>query len=452
MDTLFGLSHNASLLIYAAVTIVGLIFLIGKYKLNPFIALIIAGLFMGLISGMKLGDIAKSYQTGVGNVLGFIAIVLGLGTMLGKLMAESGGAERLANTMVRVFGEKRVHWVMMIVAFICGIPVFLQVGVVLLIPLVFTLAKKTGTSLIKIGIAMVAGLSVVHSLVPPHPAAMAAVGILHADIGKTILYALIVGLPSAVIAGPLFSSWISKRVHVEPSKELMEQFSVSENKNLPGFGITLFTILLPIILMLITTVVDFLVAEGNLFRTWIDFIGTPITSLLIALLVAMYTFGISRGVTLDRLGKITNDCLAPTASIILIIGAGGGFNAILGASGVGDAIAAYATSANISLLFLGWIIAGLIRASVGSATVAMTTAAGIVAPIAATVPGVNLELLVLATGSGSIMLSHVNDSGFWLIKEYFNMSVSQTLKTWTAMETILSVVSFGFILILSLFV
>jgi GntP family gluconate:H+ symporter len=401
---------------------------------------------------MKLGDIAKAYQTGVGNVLGFIAIVLGLGTMLGKLMAESGGAERLAGTMVRVFGEKRVHWVMMFVAFICGIPVFLQVGVVLLIPLVFTLAKKTGTSLIKIGIAMVAGLSVVHSLVPPHPAALAAVGILHADIGKTILLSLIVGLPSAAIAGPIFSSWIAKRVHVEPSKELMEQFSVAETRNLPGFGITLFTILLPIILMLITTVVDFTVPEGNVFRMWIDFIGTPITSLLIALLVAMYTFGFSRGLTANRLAKITNDCLAPTASIILIIGAGGGFNGVLTASGVGDAIAAYATSAHISLLFLGWIIAGLIRASVGSATVAMTTAAGIVAPIAATVPGTNLELLVLATGSGSIMLSHVNDSGFWLIKEYFNMSVADTLKTWTAMETILSFVSFGFILILSLFI
>ncbi|QYR22789.1 GntP family permease [Paenibacillus sp. sptzw28] len=452
MDTLFGLSHNASLLLYAAISIAGLIFLIAKFKLNPFIALIIAGLFMGLVSGMKLGDIAKAYQTGVGNVLGFIAIVLGLGTMLGKLMAESGGAERLAGTMVRVFGEKRVHWVMMVVAFICGIPVFLQVGVVLLIPLVFTLAKKTGTSLIKIGIAMVAGLSVVHSLVPPHPAALAAVGILHADIGKTILLSLIVGLPSAAIAGPLFSSWIAKRVHVEPSKELMEQFSVSETKNLPGFGITLFTILLPIILMLITTVVDFTIPEGNVFRMWIDFIGTPITSLLIALLVAMYTFGFSRGLTANRLAKITNDCLAPTASIILIIGAGGGFNAVLTASGVGDAIAAYATSAHISLLFLGWIIAGLIRASVGSATVAMTTAAGIVAPIAATVPGTNLELLVLATGSGSIMLSHVNDSGFWLIKEYFNMSVAETLKTWTAMETILSFVSFGFILILSLFI
>lgn len=452
MDTLFGLSHNASLLIYAAVSIAGLIFLIGKYKLNPFIALIIAGLFMGLVSGMELTEIAKSYQAGVSSVLGFIAIVLGLGTMLGKLMAESGGAERLAKTLVNVFGEKKVHWVMMIVAFICGIPVFLQVGVVLLIPLVFTLAKQTGTSLIKIGIAMVAGLSVVHSLVPPHPAAMAAIGILQADLGKTILYALIVGLPSAAIAGPIFSNWISKRVHVEPSKELMEQFGESGKTNLPGFGITLFTILLPIMLMLFTTIIDFILPATNTFRMWVDFIGNPITSLLIALLVALYTFGFSRGMTREQLSKMTNDCLAPTASIILIIGAGGGFNAILTASGVGKAIADYATGANISLLFLGWIIAGLIRASVGSATVAMTTAAGIVAPIAATVPGTNLELLVLATGSGSIMLSHVNDSGFWLIKEYFNMTVSQTLKTWTAMETILSFVSFGLILLLSLFV
>lgn len=449
---MFGLSENVSLLLYAAICILGLIVLIGKFKLNPFIALVIAGLSMGLLSGMKLNEIVTAYQTGVSGIMGTIAIILGLGTMLGMLMADSGGAERIARTMIDKFGHKNVHWIMMVVAFICGIPVFLQVGVVLLIPLVYTLARQTGTSLIKIGVAMVAGVAVVHSLVPPHAAAMAVIGILKADVGKTLIYSFIVAFPAAIVAGPLYGSWIAKRVSPPVSPELMEQFGggSDEQKKLPGFGITLFTILLPIILMLVKTAVDLSLPEENAVRQLMSFVGNPTTSLLISLIVAMFTFGYARGMTGEKMSNLLNDCLAPTASILLIIAAGGGFNAVLVASGVGDAIAVYASAMNMSLLVLGWAIAGLIRVSIGSATVAMTTAAGIVGPIAVMTPGTNLELLVLAIGSGSIMLSHVNDSGFWLVKQYFNMSVSDTLKTWTVMETILSFVSFAMVLLLSL--
>src|SRR6478735_5427624 len=434
MNSVFGLSHEASLLLYAIVSIVGLIFLIAKFKTNPFVALIVAALFMGLISGMKLPDIVTAFQEGVASVLGFIAIVLGLGTMLGKMMAESGGAERIARTLIKVFGEKNVHWAMMVVAVICGIPVFFQVGVVLLIPLVFVIAKHTGTSLIKIGLSLIAGLAVVHSLVPPHPAAMLAVDIFKADLGKTILYSLVVAFPAAAVAGPIYGSFISRRVHVEPTGEIMEQFTESKHKDLPGFGITLFTILLPVLLMLLATITGFVYPETSTIRYVTNFIGSPIVALLISLVFAFYSFGFARGYNKDDLLKFTNECLGPVASIILIIGAGGGFNKILTASGVGDAIA------------------GLIRAAVGSATVAMTTAAGIVAPIAATMPNVSPELLVLATGAGSVMLSHVNDSGFWLIKEFFNMSVAQTLKTWTVMETILSFAAFAMVLILDIFI
>ncbi|WP_411346351.1 GntP family permease [Paenibacillus sp. WLX1005] len=452
MYAVFGLSHNASLLLYAAISIIGLIVLIARFKMNPFIALILGAVFMGLIAGMPLKDIVSSFQEGVASVLGFIAIVLGLGTMLGKLMAESGGAERIANTMVRVFGEKNVHWAMMVVAVICGIPVFIQVGIVLLFPLVFVIAKKTGTSLIKIGISLLAGLAVVHSLIPPHPAAMLAVGIFSADVGKTIFLALIVSIPAAAIAGPLYGSWISKRIVVQGSSELMEQFTETKQKELPGFGITLFTILLPVILMLISTVVSLILPETNMFRQVVDFIGSPVIALLIALLFSLYSFGYARGFNSKQLLTFTNDCLGPVASIVLLIGAGGGFNKILTASGVGDAIAAFAQTAHLSPLLLAFLIAGLIRAAVGSATVAMTTAAGIVAPIAVTMPGVSPELLVLATGAGSIILSHVNDSGFWIVKQYLNLSVPDTLKTWTVMETLLGFVAFGIVMILSVFV
>ncbi|SIS02432.1 gluconate permease GntT [Peribacillus simplex] len=452
MDSIFGLSHNVSLLLFAVIAIVGLIVLIAKFNMNPFVALIVAALFMGLISGMKMPDILTAFQEGVAGVLGFIAIVLGLGTMLGKMMAESGGAERVARTLVKVFGEKNVHWAMMVVALICGIPVFFQVGVVLLIPLVFVIAKHTGTPLLKIGLSLVAGLAVVHSLVPPHPAAMLAVGIFEANLGKTIFLSLLVALPAAALAGPIYGSYISKKIKVEPTGELVEQLTESKHKDLPGFGITIFTILLPVILMLFATIVDLRYPAENSFRQVVDFIGSPVVALLISLLFSFYSFGFARGSSGKDILKFTNECLGPVASIVLLIGAGGGFNKVLTASGVGEAIAELATAAHLSPIVLAFMIAGLIRAAVGSATVAMTTAAGIVAPIAALTPGVSPELLVLATGAGSIMLSHVNDSGFWLIKEFFNMSVIQTLKTWTVMETILAFAAFGMVLILDLFI
>jgi gluconate:H+ symporter, GntP family len=451
MDSLFGMSHEASLLIYAIISILGLILLIAQFNVNPFVSLIIAALFMGLVSGMELPAILTAFQEGVAGVLGFIAIVLGLGTMLGKMMAESGGAERVAKTLVKVFGEKNVHWAMMVVALICGIPVFFQVGVVLLIPLVFVIAKHTGTSLLKIGLSLVAGLAVVHSLVPPHPAAMLAVGIFEADLGKTIFLAMIVALPAAAVAGPLYGSYISKKIKVEPTGDLVAQFTKTEREDLPGFGITIFTILLPVILMLFATIVDLNFAPENNFRQIVDFIGSPVVALLLSLLFSFYSFGFARGFTSKDIVKFTNDCLGPVASIVLLIGAGGGFNKVLTASGVGDAIAQFSADANLSPIVLAFLIAGTIRAAVGSATVAMTTAAGIVAPIAATMPGVSPELLVLSVGAGSIMLSHVNDSGFWLIKEFFNMSVPETLKTWTVMETILSFVAFGMVLLLDVF-
>ncbi|OXM85074.1 GntP family permease [Paenibacillus rigui] len=432
--------------------IVVLLLLITWAKLNPFVALIITAIGTGLAAGMPLAKIITAVKDGMGGTLGFLAIVLGLGTMLGKMMAESGGAERIAKTLINAFGEKQVHWAMMLVGFIVGIPVFFQVGFVLMIPLIFTIGRATGLSLVQIGIPLIAGLSVVHGLVPPHPAAMAAVGIFKADVGKTILYSLIVGFPTAIIAGPLYGKFVGSKIFKSVPKELGDQLLNSdENRILPGFGITIFTILLPVLLMMAASWSTVNLAPGTA-RTSFEFIGDPVVSLLVSTLFSFFSLGFFRGMNRETILKLTNDCLAPTASILLVIGAGGAFNKVLLESGIGKAIADWASTSAISPLVLGWLIAALIRVATGSATVSMMTAAGIVAPIAAAMPGVSPELMALSTGAGSLILSHLNDSGFWMFKEYFNMSIKETLLTWTLMETIISVVALLLILLLNTFI
>jgi len=449
MTPAFASAPDSALLLYALLAVVALVVLIAKFKVHPFVVLIAVSIGMGLAAGMPLGAITKAFQDGVGTSLGFIAIVVGLGTMLGKLMAESGGAARIATTLISLFGGKYVHWAIMCVAFIVGIPVFFQVGFVLLIPLVFTIARQTGTSLVKIGLPLVAGLSVVHGFVPPHPAAMLAVVAYNADVGLTILYAMLVGLPTAALAGPVYAAWIAPRITLPDVNPMAEQFRTDSARPMPGFGITVFTVLLPVLLMLCASTGEVTLDATSPLRHALAFIGSPIISLLVALIFAWFSLGTSRGFSRDDLLKFCNDCLAPTATILLVIGAGGGFNRVLIESGVGRAIADVATTARVSPILLAWTVAALIRVATGSATVAMTTAAGIVAPIALLTPGTPPELLVLATGAGSLMLSHVNDSGFWLIKEFFNMTVAQTLRTWTVTETIVGVAGLAFTLMLS---
>jgi GntP family gluconate:H+ symporter len=444
------MTTDTRLLLYAFGAVTALIVLIARFKWHPFVALIVVSLAMGVSAGMPAGAAVKAFQDGVGNVLGFIAIVVGLGTMLGKMMAESGAAARIATTLIGLFGERRVHWAIMVVAFIVGIPVFFQVGFVLLVPLVFTIARRTGMSLIKIGIPLVAGLSVVHGLLPPHPAAMLAVGAYNADVGLTILYGLLVGLPTAALAGPIFAVWIAPRIILPAENPLARQFEGDPAQETPGFGISLFTVLIPVILMLLASAGDLALDSASPIRSALHFIGHPIVALLIALLFSFWSLGRARHFTGEEVLKFCNDCLGPTATILLVIGAGGGFNQVLVQSGVGRAIADVALGSHASPLLLAWTVAALIRVATGSATVAMTTAAGIVAPIALATPDTNAELLVLATGAGSLVLSHVNDAGFWLIKEFFGMSVSQTLKTWTVAETIIGVAGLAFTMLLSL--
>ncbi|MDR3772997.1 MAG: gluconate:H+ symporter [Terracidiphilus sp.] len=439
--------HSLFLISAAFVAVVGLIVLITVFKLNPFITLLLTSLALAVATGMPLATVVHSFEAGVGGTLGHIAIIVALGTMLGKMMAESGGADQIAHTLIRFFGEKRVHWAMMVIGLVIGLPAFFEVGFVLLIPIAFTVARRTRTSLILVGLPMVAGLSVVHGLVPPHPAALLAVTIYKADVGRTIFYALLVGIPTAVIAGPLYAKVIAPHIHLPAENPMAAEFVDHGNEqSLPGFWLTLFTILFPVILMLAGSWADGISTPKSAVNEGLHLIGNDDMALLIGVLLSFFTLGRMRGFTRATILRFSNECLAPTAMITLLVGAGGGFGRILQDSGVSLAIIGVAMRSHVPLLLLAWLLAAAMRLATGSATVAMTTAAGIVAPIALHAGGVHPELLAIATGAGSLIFSHVNDGGFWLVKEYFNMSVADTMKTWSVCETIISVTALVFTL------
>ncbi|MDR3739565.1 MAG: gluconate:H+ symporter [Terracidiphilus sp.] len=439
--------HSIFLLVSALVAVVCLVLLIAVAKLNPFITLFLTSLGLGIVAGMPASSLVHSFEAGVGSTLGHIAVVVGLGTMLGKMMAESGGADQVAETLIRLFGVKRVHWAMMLIGLVVGLPAFFEVGFVLLIPIVFTVVRRTGKSLLLVGLPMVAGLSVVHGLVPPHPAALLAVTIYKADVGRTIFYALLIGVPTAVIAGPLWAKFIAPRVHLTGENPMAADFEEhGEERSLPGFGLTLGTILLPVMLMLVGSWAEMVSAPGTGLNQALHFIGNDDIALLIGVLVAFFTLGRQRGFSRETILRFTNECLAPTATITLLVGAGGGFGRVLQESGVSQALIGVALASHVPLLVLAWMLAAMLRLATGSSTVSMSTAAGIVAPIALASPGVHPELLAIATGAGSLIFSHVNDGGFWLVKEYFHMSVAETLKTWSVLETIIAVAGLGFTL------
>jgi GntP family gluconate:H+ symporter len=454
------MAHNTVLLLCALVSVLGLVVLIARFKLNAFVALVLASIFVGVCSALTLPrpeawphlqGIGRAFGEGVGNVLASVAMVVGLGTILGKLLAESGGAEVVARWLIGRLGKERMHWAMLLIAFLVGIPVWFTVGLVLLVPLLFTLVKESGKPMLLLGIPLLAGLSAAHSLVPPHPGPLAAIGILHADMGRTILYSLLIGFPTAVVGGPVFAKFITRYVVVAPGELAVQLSEKSERKRLPSLGMTVFTILLPVGLMMAASAADLVWDQRtpapawldwigrNPARAWLDLIGHPTVAMLIAVLLAFHSFGTALGFQKETLLKFTNDCLASVAMVLLVVGGGGGFSKTLEYCGVGRAITASLGGAQFSPLVLGWLIACLLRLATGSATVSITTAAGIMAPVVTGLRGVNLELLVIAMGAGSGIFSHLNDGGFWFVKEYFNMTVPQTLKTWTVLTTIKSV-------------
>ncbi|EAX48891.1 gluconate transporter [Thermosinus carboxydivorans Nor1] len=433
-----GTTAALMLVLFAAIGLI--IFLIMKVRLHAFVTLIVACMFVGFATGMPLAKIGASIEAGMGSTLGFLATILGLGTILGKMLEVSRGAERLARTLINVLGKQRAGWAMMIVGFIAGIPVFFQVGFVLLIPLVFSVAVETGLSMVAIGIPMAVSLITVHCILPPHPAAMAIAGSLKADVGRIIMYGIIVGFPAAIIAGPLWANLVGNKFEFKLPDHLQKRERVSDNE-MPSFGITLFTVLLPLLIMVSKTIIELNAPKNAPYMSAVNFIGNPVTALLISALFAYYTLGLARGFSMKQILSFTDQCFGPVAGILLVIGGGGAFNKVLIDSGLGNELAKVLTGLSMNPIILAWLVAVVMRFSVGSATVAMMTAVGIVMPVLKAYPGLDPALIAVAIGAGAISFSHVNDSGFWIVKEFFGLSVTDTLKAYTSATCIAAVVA-----------
>ncbi|MCM3772146.1 MULTISPECIES: GntP family permease [Priestia] len=437
------------LLLVTCLAIVIVVLGVSWWKWHAFISLTVASLFLAIMSGLSMDKIVGAYETGVGSVLGHLVGILALGTILGKMMSDSGAGMQVAEFFIRFFGIKKLPWAMLFAGFIIGIPVFFEVGIVILLPLVISIHKTTRQNILLIALPVIAGLSIVHGLVPPHPGAMTAIGIYNADLGRVLLYSLVIALPAAIVAGPVFAKWVHKRVIPEGEPELIRVSTSSEK--LPKTGISFFIILLPVLLMVLSVMAPYIPLSSFLTKFFV-FIGSPVIALLISCFAAFYLLGMRQGMKKNVIKKLVEESLLPVGSIILIIGAGGGFKQILIDSGVGTSIAQMSEQLSLSPIVLAFMVAGLIRIATGSATVALTTAAGIVSPIIVHMSGVNLELLVIATGAGSLMFSHVNDAGFWLVKEYLGLTVKETFKTWTVLETLLSFIAFGGVLLFDIFI
>lgn len=436
-------------LIIVLIGILILFLLIAKFKLNGFLAFVLVALFVGIAEGMEPVAVVESIQKGIGSILGFLVLILGLGAMLGKLVADSGAAQRITTQLVGKFGKKNIQWAVVLTGFIVGIPMFYSVGFVILVPLVFTIAAATGLPLIYVGLPMLASLSVTHGYLPPHPAPTAIAATFNADIGKTLLYGILVAIPAIIVAGPLLSRTM-KHIKAKPL-EAFANPKILKDDEMPGTANSIFTALLPVLLIALAAAVDLLLPDDNGVKNIIVFLGNPVMAMLISVLVALYTLGLGRGKSMKTVMDTLASAVTGITMVLLIIAGAGALKQVLIDSGVSDYIGRLLEGSAISPLILAWLIATVIRVCVGSATVAGLTAAGIVLPLAQG-SAVSAELMVLAIGSGSLMLSHVNDSGFWLFKEYFGLSLKDTLKSWTVMETTVGVMGLLGVLVLNSFI
>ncbi|MET8978697.1 gluconate:H+ symporter [Streptomyces sp. NPDC004539] len=428
-----------------------IVLLITKFKLHAFLSLTIGTLALGAFAGAPLDKAIASFSSGLGSTVAGVGVLIALGAILGKLLADSGGADQIVDTILAKANGKTMPWAMVLIASVIGLPLFFEVGVVLLIPVVLMVAKRGNYSLMRIGIPALAGLSVMHGLVPPHPGPLVAIDTVDANLGVTLALGVLVAIPTVIIAGPVFSRYAARWVDVQAPDKMVPQRPSEDLERRPSFGATLFTIMLPVVLMLSKALVDIVIddKEDSVQRVF-DVVGSPLIALLSAVLVGIFTLGRPAGFSKQRLNELVEKSLAPMAGILLIVGAGGGFKQTLIDSGVGQMILEISKDWSISAILLAWLIAVAIRLATGSATVATISAAGLVAPLAADMSTAHAALLVLAIGAGSLFFSHVNDAGFWMVKEYFGLSVGQNLKTWSVMETIISVVAGGVVFLLSL--
>ncbi|MEU9027309.1 gluconate:H+ symporter [Streptomyces sp. NPDC048383] len=428
-----------------------IVLLISRLKLHAFLALTIGSLALGVFAGAPLAKTVTSFTAGLGSTVAGVGVLIALGAILGKLLADSGGADEIVDTILARANGRAMPWAMVLIASVIGLPLFFEVGIVLLIPVVLLVAKRGNYSLMRIGIPALAGLSVMHGLIPPHPGPLVAVDALHANLGVTLALGVLVAIPTVIIAGPLFARYAARWVDIPAPEHMIPQSPSVDPAHRPRFGATVFTVLLPVALMLVKALVDIVINDpANGVQRVTDVAGSPLIALLAAVLVGMFTLGRAAGFTKERLSTTVEKSLAPIAGILLIVGAGGGFKQTLIDAGVGRMILELSENWAVPTLLLAWLIAVTIRLATGSATVATISAAGLVAPLAADMDTTGTALLVLAIGAGSLFFSHVNDAGFWLVKEYFGMTVGQTLKTWSVMETIISVVGLGFVMLLSL--
>jgi Gnt-I system low-affinity gluconate transporter len=436
----------------AVAAVAALLLCIIRYRMQPFIALLIISMLTALATGMPPQTVMESIQKGMGGTLGFIAVVVGLGAMFGRMLEISGGAERLTLTLLRIFGRERAAWAMTVAGFFVAIPVFFDVGFIILIPLVYSLANETKRSLLYYGIPLLAGLAVTHAFVPPTPGPIAVANLVGADLGSVILYGTIVGIPCAILSGPLFGGWIARRIHVTVPDYMEKSNDVERlgDEELPGFGLVFCIILLPLLLIVLNTFSSAFIDTDGTLHALLAFIGHPFFALSAATLLAFTLLGTCRGISRDQINEVATSALAPAGIIILVTGAGGVFKQVLIDSGTGETLANGLTIIGLHPIWAAFLTALAVRAMAGSATVAMLTAGGIIAPL---LDNVQIEpaLVVIAIASGATAISHVNDSGFWLVNRYFGLSTKETLKSWTVMESIIGITGATLAWLLSIF-
>ncbi|OON38774.1 gluconate transporter [Izhakiella australiensis] len=422
-------------LVIVAIGVALLLILMIRFKLNGFIALILVALAVGIMQGMPVNKVIESIKNGVGSTLGSLALIMGFGAMLGKLLADCGGAQRIATTLINKFGQRWIQWAVVLTGFTVGFALFYEVGFVLMLPLVLTIAATARVPLLYVGVPMAAALSVTHGFLPPHPGPTAIATLFHADMGKTLLYGTLLGIPTVILAGPVYTRFL-KSID-KPIPEGLYNSKKFTEEEMPGFGVSVGTALVPVILMALRAIAEMILPKGHPFLAYAEFFGDPIMATLIAVLIAIFTFGLNRGRTMDQVTDTLVDSIKIIAMMLLIIGGGGAFKQVLVDSGLDKYIAGLMEGSNVSPLLMAWSIAAALRIALGSATVAAITAGGIVAPLIAS-SGASPELMVIAVGSGSVIFSHVNDPGFWLFKEYFNLSIGETMRSWSGLETVIA--------------
>ena len=447
---------SGGVLLAAALAAIALIVVLITYvKLHPFLALLLGGVAVGVLSGRNVMDVITSFGEGFGATATSVGLLIALGAMFAKLLSDSGGADQIVDTIVGRSSVRTLPWAMALVGAIIGLPMFFEIGLVLLMPVIYLVARRAQLSLITVGIPTLAGLSAMHGLVPPHPGPLAAIGALQADLGTTLALGVLVSIPVIIVSGPLFGRLAGRWVVVE-APHTFDAAPVADgsgDSRRPSFGITLFSVLLPLVLMLAKAIVDIVINDPeNQVQQVFDVIGYPLVALTIAVVVAMFTLGRGAGMDRRQIAKTVEQSLPPIAGIVLIVAAGGGFKQSLIDTGIGTQLAEWAQGSGVSAIVLAWVLAVLIRLATGSATVATITASSLVVDLVANMPAAEVSLVVLAVGAGSVFFSHVNDAGFWLVKEYFGLDVVQTIKSWSLMETVLSVSGLVFVLALSLVV